>query len=457
MKQNQGLEKKVEKYQYNTSNILGDGSYGTVYKGINTLTQQPIAIKVIPRQKVYDAEALSFELRILAKLKGDNIVRLHETLMTQNNYYQIIDLCDGDLKQLLDKQTFLTEQEAINMMIDLLRGFLELIQNGIIHRDVKPANILISKGTYKLADFGFARLVDNYAQQLFVTVLGTPLYMSPQLLQNLQYSTKCDIWSLGFIFYEVLFGRTPWSANSIPELIKNINEKPLLFPDKIKQVSEYVKDVVRRCLVINEDERIGWYDLYKHPLFAYQFKDIANLEEICNNKEKMIAQTLRNEIVRKDLSLDQLVIKLNWGPQVTIKDIENLFSRVDPQLQRIQIEHIFNNIQKANNQYLTLQEFQQWLDKFQIPFQSYRQNPIECFRVIKQTMKNYNQTLDQYFDKFNQAKDGKLKFEEFKQFILRCNNQIFDSWIKSSFEFLDRKKQGFVTLQELQQQLDKTN
>ncbi|CAD8204215.1 unnamed protein product [Paramecium pentaurelia] len=457
MIQNTGLEKKVEKYQYNTSNVLGDGSYGTVYKGINTITQQIVAIKVIPKTKVYDPEALSFELRLLTKLKGENIVRLHETLATQNNYYQIIDLCDGDLKQLLEKQQTLQQDEAIKMMLDLLRGFLELIQNGIIHRDVKPANILISKGKYKLADFGFARLVDNYAQQQFVTVLGTPLYMSPQLLQNLQYSTKCDIWSLGFIFYEVLYGRTPWTANSIPELVKNIQEKPLLFPDKIKQVNDNVKDVIRRCLIINEDERIGWYDLYKHPLFSNNFKDIVNLDDICNNKEKFIAQILRNEIVRQDISIEQLVQKLNWGPQLTIKDIESLFLKIDNKLQRIQLEHIFNKIEKANNQYLTLQEFQQWLDKFQIPFQSYKQNAMECFIVIKQIMKQFNQTLAQYYDKFNQAKDGKLKYEEFKLFILRCNNQIFDTQIKSAFELLDKQKQGYVTQQDLQLELDKIN
>lgn len=69
-------------------------------------------------------------------------------------------------------------------MTDLLRGFLELIENGVIHRDVKPANILMSKGVYKLADFGLSRIVDDLTNQKFATIVGTPLYMSPQLLAN---------------------------------------------------------------------------------------------------------------------------------------------------------------------------------------------------------------------------------------------------------------------------------
>ncbi|CAD8124863.1 unnamed protein product [Paramecium sonneborni] len=456
--QKQGVEKRVEKYQYNTQNFLGDGSYGQVFKGTNTITQQAYAIKVIPKNKIYNPEALNYELKILTKLKGENIVRLYETFVTQNNYYQIMDLCDGDLRKLLEKQQTLTEEETIRLMLDLLKGFLELIQNGIIHRDVKPANILISNGKYKLADFGFARLVDNYAQQLFVTVLGTPLYMSPQLLQNKQYSTKCDIWSLGFIIYEVLFGKTPWTANSIVELLKNIQEKPLMFPDKIKQVSDNMKDVIRRCLIINEEERISWLDLYRHPLFANQFNDIVNLDDICNNKERYIISIIRNEIVRQDISIDLLVQKLNWGQQVSIKDMENLFLRVDNQLQRIQIENIFNKIEKANNQYLTMQEFKKWLEKFSIPFQSYRQSSIECFKVIKGTIKQFNYTLSQYYEKFNIAKDGKLKYEEFKQLVLRCsNNQMFEENIKNAFEYIDQQKIGYITQQQLQSELDKIN
>ncbi len=93
--------------------------------------------------------------------------------------------------------------------------FKELNSRKIIHRDIKPANILLSENMVKITDFGFARTVSSCMEQagLFSNV-GTPLYMCPQILNNQKFSAKCDIWSLGVIFYEMLNGHTPWTANS---------------------------------------------------------------------------------------------------------------------------------------------------------------------------------------------------------------------------------------------------
>ncbi len=98
-------------------------------------------------------------------------------------------------------EKIISENEAIKILTDLLTGFLELIKNGIIHRDLKPENILIHDSTYKLADFGFAKSVDNFKKGLLTSQVGTPLYMSPQILKHEKYTTKSDIWSIGLIFY----------------------------------------------------------------------------------------------------------------------------------------------------------------------------------------------------------------------------------------------------------------
>jgi serine/threonine protein kinase len=82
-----------------------------------------------------------------------------------------------------------------------------------VHRDLKPANILVSKGTYKIADFGLAKYLQDESQ-LLKTRVGTPFYMAPQILKNERYTSKCDIWSLGIIFYQLLFGTLPWYATS---------------------------------------------------------------------------------------------------------------------------------------------------------------------------------------------------------------------------------------------------
>lgn len=91
---------------------------------------------------------------------------------------------------------------AVHIFKQLIMGFRELVNLGIIHRDLKPANILVnSKGEFKLADFGFAKYVDNYDTKLLYSIVGSPLYMAPQILNKSKYTTKSDIWSLGFVFY----------------------------------------------------------------------------------------------------------------------------------------------------------------------------------------------------------------------------------------------------------------
>ena len=91
--------------------------------------------------------------------------------------------------------------------------------------------------------------------------LGTPLYMSPQILAEEYFSSKCDIWSLGMMFYELLYGRTPWTGKTPNELLDNIRKKPLEFPEQPPR-SEIVKDMLRRMLVQTDEDRISWEELF---------------------------------------------------------------------------------------------------------------------------------------------------------------------------------------------------
>jgi serine/threonine protein kinase len=153
------------------------------------------------------------------------------------------------------------EEEARKILRDVTRGFKLLVKAGIIHRDLKPENILCHKETFKIADFGFARQVDNFRSALLTSLVGTPLYMSPQILKSEHYSTKSDIWSIGLIYYEMLFGKTPWSARSQYDLIKNIENVPLKFPYTVS-ISEESKDLLKRSLQIEERNRLSWEELF---------------------------------------------------------------------------------------------------------------------------------------------------------------------------------------------------
>jgi serine/threonine protein kinase len=128
--------------------------------------------------------------------------------------YIVTELCqDGDLYRLLQKKRKLSEAEAKNYLKDIMNGAKYLHKNGIIHRDLKPANILIKQGVCKLSDFGFAKSL-NEDEIVMKSIVGTPLYMSPQILKKAKYTTKSDLWSIGLIYYEMLHGKTPWPAQN---------------------------------------------------------------------------------------------------------------------------------------------------------------------------------------------------------------------------------------------------
>ena len=95
------------------------------------------------------------------------------------------------------------------------------------------------------------------------SIVGTPLYMSPQILNKQSYTNKSDLWSIGLIFYEMVYGQTPWPANNEVQLLNNIMTRPIPFNTKI---SDQSKDFIKRCLKIKEEERMSWEEAFSHPL-----------------------------------------------------------------------------------------------------------------------------------------------------------------------------------------------
>ena len=210
-------EKKIEKYQFSLKKMLGQGSYAIVYLGREIDSQNPVAVKVIDKRifsNAYNVKNIQSEIDIMKKVAHQNIVQLHDIYQTTNNMYIVTELCqDGDLLKLLHRRKRIPEAEAKMLLRDIVNGAKYLHKSGIIHRDLKPANILIKEGTCKLSDFGFAKSLKS-EDVVMKSIVGTPLYMSPQILQKEKYTAKSDLWSIGLIYYEMLHGRTPWPAQN---------------------------------------------------------------------------------------------------------------------------------------------------------------------------------------------------------------------------------------------------
>lgn len=165
----------------------------------------------------------------MKKVVGANIVNLIDVYWTANNVYIITEYCDGgDLRDYMKRLgREMPEHQAIEVLRQIICGFKVLVDSNLIHRDLKPENILLKGSDFKIADFGFARSVESSDNTLLNSMVGTPLYMSPQILKSQPYTVKSDIWSIGLIFYEMVYAKLPYPARSQYELIQKITNSPL--------------------------------------------------------------------------------------------------------------------------------------------------------------------------------------------------------------------------------------
>lgn len=177
-----------------------------------------MAVKVIDKKifaNHYNLKNIQSEIEIMKKVEHKNIVKLLDVYQTTNNMYIITEFCEeGDLMHYLKNRKKIPEKEAVRLLKDIMDGFKYLYSMGITHRDIKPANILLKNGRCKISDFGFAKNLQYGENTVMNSIVGTPLYMSPQILNRAHYTNKSDLWSVGLIYYEMLHGFTPWPANN---------------------------------------------------------------------------------------------------------------------------------------------------------------------------------------------------------------------------------------------------
>ena len=140
---------------------------------------------------------------------------------------------------------------------------MEIVKHNIVHRDLKPANILVHQNTFKICDFGFAKYLKELSK-MNKTSVGTPMYMSPQVLKGKPYTNKTDVWSLGVLAYEMMFGRTPWQGNSEDNLYKNMTSRPLQIP----HCSNYSYSLLKGMLEIEEVDRWTWSKIFEYTKTA---------------------------------------------------------------------------------------------------------------------------------------------------------------------------------------------
>ncbi|OMJ92792.1 hypothetical protein SteCoe_4429 [Stentor coeruleus] len=253
---------------------IGGGNYGKVYLAKNT-SQAFFAIKKIETRGI-NKKLLSLienEVAILSVTNNKGILKLIESIQQDNNIYIITEYCSGgDLEKLLNKCRTIPVHIAKRWLKRIIQALSDLRKQNIIHRDIKIANLMLTdpdpeKADIKIGDFGFSKFL---GQSLTSTQLGTPLYMAPEIFNTNHYNYKIDIWSLGVVAYEIIFGKPPFQCFKLEEL-RQLQRKQILFPESII-IEEEAKDVIRAMLTYDPDQRFDYDQLLQMPFFIEEDK-----------------------------------------------------------------------------------------------------------------------------------------------------------------------------------------
>jgi serine/threonine-protein kinase ULK/ATG1 len=236
--------------------IIGKGSFSLVYKANHIETNELFAIKVVStknlQQKIIDS--VENEIKIMLKINHENIVRLHETIKTKNHICLIMDYCYEDLNRYMKRNGRLSEKQTKNFVTQISCGLYFLNKMNLIHRDIKPHNILISKsGNVKIADFGFIKEYDE--SNMLDTLCGSPIYMAPEILKHRKYDAKVDLWSLGVVLFEMLTCDLPFKATNHIELLNVIETRKFKIENHIV-ISKDCYNLLESLLVVEPIKRI---------------------------------------------------------------------------------------------------------------------------------------------------------------------------------------------------------
>lgn len=153
----------------------------------------------------------------------------------------------------------------LTYLSQILEAFKLLASKNIMHRDLKPSNILLHDGKIKIADFGFCKSLEN-SKDLAHTMLGSPIYMAPEVLKGEIYTVRADVWSLGVVLYEMLYGYCPYEESSIARLINLLDESQLSFNKEINGISPVLEDLIRRMLTKDQFRRITWDEIFSYRI-----------------------------------------------------------------------------------------------------------------------------------------------------------------------------------------------
>ncbi len=240
---------------------IGSGGMGVVYRAYDEELEIEVALKVLKARYSNDfmiVQRFKQEVTFARQIHHENVVQLYDLDKYQNFLYITMEFFSSyDLKSLIRSRGCLRVDEAIPIMTQVCRGLWAAHQRGIVHRDIKPQNILINdSGMVKIVDFGIAIVMESDQKNNMNFVVGTPDYMSPEQVKGEYTDTRSDIYSFGTILYESIVGFPPFSEIDAQQIFEHhVNSQPIPPSDHNNDIPKWLNDLILKCLAKRPDDR----------------------------------------------------------------------------------------------------------------------------------------------------------------------------------------------------------
>lgn len=287
--------------QFTFGNCLGSGRFGEVFEAYDTTSNETVALKVFSKDGALKSEKgmdnFRREIEIQSRLDHPNIVRTYGWFYDKLNAYVVLEMANmGDLMSFRhthgDREHKFTEPRATKYMKQMIEATLYCHNTNVLHRDIKPENILVCNNNcrtgdevLKLCDFGWAvRLPTAHSRRQ--TFCGTVDYLAPEISKKEAYSFAVDVWCLGILCFELIYGCTPFDGRDQDSTMKNIQTKELVFPPETI-ISSNGKDLIRRLLHKDPTRRLSLTDALEHCWIKRRGKKVPGKDRLKSSTRQL--------------------------------------------------------------------------------------------------------------------------------------------------------------------------
>jgi calcium-dependent protein kinase len=437
-------------YVFNKKEV-GSGHYGCVRKAKRKVDKgKTYAVKTVDKKKLKgDIALLKNELEMLRFSDHPNIIQFYEIYQDNISYHFVMELCEGgDITTRLEKDGPFKEDQARRIIFQVLLAINHLHTCGIVHRDIKPDNFLFKSSdadsTIKLIDFGLSRKYQIGSKMK--SVLGTPYYVAPEILEKRGYTEKCDVWSAGVMLYLLLVADFPFQGTTHAELFENIKqgEYSLRASKEIMALSKPGKDLLAKLLNTSPERRISAREALRDPWF-----DSINIEINERGRKQISVELLdrlrsfkresmfSKEVIRLLVMLhddDPAVLRLKdaffyldvLNNGVINKDeLRNIFDELKEEVSEKELNDVINSLELRTKNVITYTEF--------------------ITGVIDSSFFSKEDCLEEAFIRFDISGDGVISYEDIQDCFSRFGIDLKKDHILRMIDEMDLTDSGKVT------------